>query len=96
MCHVRVELKKHQKHTKKENLRKIQYQGPNNAWPGKCECSTSEMALGASCESGQEKLKKKCQKHTKNKTKKSTILGPKQHVRTHRLGLGNVDVARQG
>ena len=51
-----------------------------------CGWSSSEMALGALCESGQEKLKKKSQKHTKNKTKKSTILGPKQHVRTRRLG----------
>ena len=62
--------------------------------PGECGCSASEMALGASCESGQKKFKKKLSEtYKKKKIKENTIPGPKQHVRTCFLGLENVDIA---
>ena len=44
--------------------------------PGKCGCSASEMALGASCESGQEKLKNSVKNIQKRKLKEVQYWGP--------------------
>ena len=70
-----------QKHTKRENLKEIQYQGPNNAfervaWVWRMWMELMEMALGASCKSGQEKLKNNAKNIQKIKFKKIQYRGP--------------------
>ena len=51
------------------------YPGPNNSLnalfgPGECGCGLIKIALSASCEDGQKKIKSKCQKHTKKENLK--------------------------
>ena len=77
------------------------YPGPNNSLnalfePGECGCGLLKIALSASCENGQKKIKRQCQRYTKKeKFKRNTILGPKQRVRARRLSPGNVDGAHR-
>ena len=77
------------------------YLGPNNSLnasfgPGECGCGLLKIALSASHENGQIKIKRQCQKHTKKgNLKKNTIPGPKQRVRARHLGPGNVDGAHR-
>ena len=77
------------------------YLGPNNSLnasfgPGECGFGLLKIALSVWRENGQKKIKRQCQKHTKNeKFKRNTIPVPKQRVQACHLGPGNVDGAHQ-
>ena len=51
------------------------YLGSNNSLnvlfgPGECGCDLLKIALSASCENGQKKITRQCQKHTKKENLK--------------------------